>query len=108
MKYNDVFPSEYLKSDDVVGAGEEHQISHVEMEQFTDPKTKEVDTKPVLHFKDIEKKLILNKTNWKSLALCHGPDSDQWKGKRVVLRLVEVSAFDKTVDAIRIDEKASV
>lgn len=108
MQYNDAFPSEYLKADDVVGAGEEHIMSHVEVETFIDPKTKDKSDKPILVFQDIEKKLILNKTNWKSIALCHGPDSAFWKGKRIVLRLVEVSAFDKTVDAIRIDEKASV
>lgn len=107
MKYNEAFPSDYLKPDDVSGEGEIHIIADVELETFTDPKTKEEDRKPVLSFADTTKKLILNKTNWKSINVCHGPDSELWKGKKIALVLVSVDAFGETKDAIRVDEKAT-
>lgn len=107
MKSNEAFPSEYLKIDDIAGTGEAFTMGAVFKETFTDPKTREESKKPVLHFKETEKKLILNKTNWTSIAHFYGDDSDGWMGKKIVLFISSVDAFGKTSDVIRIDEKAT-
>lgn len=102
MKKKDVFPSDYLKSVDVSGAGETYTVQSVVLEVFKDPKTQEEETKPVVKFKEIKKGLILNVTNWDRIAKLHGDDSDSWVGKPVTLHLESVTAFGKTDDAIRV------
>lgn len=102
MKQKDAFPSDYLKSDDVSGMGETYTIDDLTIEEFKDPKTQEVDKKPVLWFKEIKKGLILNKTNWSRIATTLGDESDTWTDKTLNLRLEAVEAFGKKQDVIRI------
>ena len=102
MKSNEAFPSEYLKVGDVSGVGEKYKMGLVQMEKFVDPETQESAMKPVLSFDGVEKRLILNKTNWNRIAEIHGDDSNKWIGKEVVLRLEKIEAFGKTQDAIRV------
>ncbi len=102
MKKNSVFPSEYLKVEDVSGMGEEYTMLEVEMVEFKDPKTQEVSKKPVLWFQGLDKGLILNKTNWNLIATLHGDESDLWLGKKITLGLSEIEAFGKKQDAIRV------
>ena len=102
MKRNEAFPSEFLKSEDVSGEGTTLTMGLVEMREFEDPQTKETAIKPVLEFKETEKKLILNKTNWDRIAKAHGDDSDKWVGKKITVHLEAVTAFGKTSDVVRV------
>lgn len=101
---DDLFPSVYLKVGDVVNAGGRLTltVAGIELEQFTDPETKETEEKPVLTFTE-GKGLILNKTNARRLGALLGSDLEGWTGKQVTLIVEDVESFGKTVPAIRVD-----
>ena len=102
MKLNEMFPSNFLKAQDVTDAGGEMvcKIASVEMKQFdNDDGGKE--NKPALTFAD-EKQLILNKTNANTIAALLGDDTADWIGKEITLIQQEVTFKDKLVPAIRV------
>ena len=104
MKTNDVFPSKYLKAeDDIFDGGEVNvTIKSVELETLSS-RDKGDERKPVMYFKEHEKGLILNKTNWGVCEkLFNSNESDDWIGERVSLITLEVDAFGDVVKAIRI------
>ena|ERR1700685_465595 len=101
MRGSDVYPSKFLKAEDFQG-DVSVIIEKVEMETFTDPKTKEVSEKPLLWIKDCDKAIILNKTNWALIARQHGDESDAWVGKTIILGVLDVEAFGDVVSAIRV------
>ena len=100
----DLFPSAYLKVGDVQTAGGRLTltVAGIELEQFTDPETKETEEKLVLTFTE-GKGLILNKTNARRLGALLGSDLESWTGKQVTLIVEDVESFGKTVPAIRVD-----
>ena len=60
------------------------------------------EVKFILSFREIEKELILNKTNARILADRFGKDPIGWIGKKVALYSTEVSFAGKMTLAIRI------
>ena len=101
MKTGEVFPSKYVKAEDL-----DHDIDvvieRVSLEDFEDPQTKKQSKKPVCYFQGARKGLILNKTNWGLIARQFGDESEEWVGKTVTLTVVDVEAFGDIVSAIRI------
>lgn len=98
MKANDVFPSSYLKAEDLGTSSPTVTIFGVKLEKLGD------DEKPVIYFQGKEKGLVLNRTNWNMLAEITGQDdSDNWNGKKVKLYVARVDYQGKRVPAIRID-----
>lgn len=59
-------------------------------------------TKPCLHFKESAKKMVLNKTNAKTLAGELGPETDDWIGARVTIAAPVVDAFGKSARSLRV------
>lgn len=100
MKSSDVFPSKYLKSEELDG-DLSLTIREVIMETLAS-REKGEESKPVCYFDEIEKGLILNKTNWSLIAKQHGDESNDWAGKAVTLTVIDVDAFGDVVSAIRI------
>lgn len=105
MKSTDMFPSKYLKAEDFDGDAVV-VIEKVVKEKFTDPQTKQDSEKAVAYFKDVDKGLILNKTNWNLIAKQHGDESDEWIGKEIWLTVLDVEAFGDVVQAIRVKQKS--
>ena len=101
MKTNEVFPSKFVKAEDLDG-DTEVIIDHVVMEDFEDPQTKRQSKKPVIYFRNARKGLICNKTNWALIARQHGDESDEWAGKAITLVVMDVEAFGDIVSAIRV------
>ena len=104
MKMNVMFPSNYLKANDVTEAGGEMPlvIRSVAMKALKTSDGGE-ETKPVISFEGIEKNLILNKTNAVRIsAILNADDSDLWIGKTITLVAELVDAFGKTQPAIRV------
>lgn len=101
MKAGDAFPSPWLKHDDLRGRQIPVVITRVAMAEL-----KEMDGsvthKPACHFQGAEKALILNITNWNSIAELYGDDSDMWTGREVVLYSARVPFGPKMVDGIRV------
>jgi len=58
--------------------------------------------KPIVHFKDKERGLALNKTNGKAIAAMYGTDTSKWIGKRVTLYPTTTQFGGETKDCIRV------
>lgn len=92
-KLNDMFPSKYLKAEDLRGKDGRGwreftlKINSVDLE---DMGGENGDQKWVLHFEGAQKGLVLNRTNAQTLSDAYGPDSDYWIGEKVVLFVMTV------------------
>ena len=96
------FPSTWLKSDDLDGPTIA-TIKQVYEERFPGKRGEPDQVKPVLRFRELEKAMVLNRTNFQTLVEITGKgDSDHWVGAVVQLRVERVQAFGDLVDAIRI------
>lgn len=76
-------------------------IQSVTNDRLPDHRGGEVD-KPVLHFAETDKGLVLNKTNVKVLVKLFGRETDEWKGQKIKIGHEWVKAFGDTVHAIRV------
>lgn len=100
MKINSAFPSDYLKAADLGGKASRLTIDSVTIEKMGD------DTKPVLHFKESSRKMVINKTNAMRIVEAIGSDeTDDWAGWSIVLYPAKVDFQGKRVDALRIDDR---
>jgi hypothetical protein len=50
--------------------------------------------------------MVLNKTSAKAIADLYGPKTEEWKGKDIQLFATTCQAFGKTVECIRVNNKA--
>lgn len=80
MHIDTMFPAPYLRAAELQGQEPGLTISGVAIE-----KVAQNEEKPVLHFQEGCKGLVLNKTNAKTLAAAYGPDTAGWGGRPVVL-----------------------
>lgn len=110
MDYRLLFPSDYLAAPDLRGKDATLTIRRVLVE---DLKTKEgTEKKGIVYFEETkakadqdgtkEKRLVLNKTNAKTIAKMYGNEIEKWAGCRVTLFPTTTPAFGETVDCIRI------
>jgi hypothetical protein len=105
MKMQDLFPSKYLRAADLQGKPRVVTIDHVTHENFKDDGVNV--KKTVVHFGgNGTAPVVLNKTNWRTLAAITGADDDEnWAGHKIELRSEKVIApGGKIVDSIRIHE----
>jgi len=84
-----LYPSKFLTKDDV-GPGQKYTITSIGQENVgkddDDPSFK-----PALHFQEIKKPFIMNKTNATIISSVYGSDTDGWIGKEIVVY------FDPTI-----------
>ena len=104
-KLSELYPSNYLKADDLPDEGLSMTIKTVEVEKMGD------DQKPVIYFKEKneteEKGLVLNKTNADAIAQLTGSDdTDDWEGQRITIYPTETAFQGKTVPCIRVKLRA--
>jgi hypothetical protein len=98
MKGSEVFPSKWLKADDLGENEPTVVISHVVMEDINDK-----EQKPVIYFQGKKKGMICNVTNWKRIAYIHkSDDSDDWTGKEITLYVELVDMQGKMTPALRV------
>lgn len=101
MNINNAFPSKWLKSGDIpANADLVLTIKSVTVE--TIGQGEQADTKPVVYFAEVDKGLVLNKTNANTIARLYGPETDGWEGKRIGLFATEVDFAGKQTLAIRV------
>ncbi len=105
MKISKLFPSKFLKADDLDGHEVECAIHEIRVEDLTGDGR---ERKPVLYFEGKDKGLVLNKTNSMVIAGSYGEDTDGWQGKPVVLYGTTTQFQGKLVPCIRIRTKAPV
>lgn len=116
MHYQLLHPKEYLCAADLRGKDVTLTISRLKSESLKTDRGSE--DKWCLYFKEVEekhrknrkhlnKRLVLNKTNAKTIAKIHGPETDDWIGKRITLYGTTCTAFGEEVECIRIRGKAA-
>ena len=100
MKLNEVFPSNYVKADDLKGRDVTVVISGATMEKLGN------DQKLVLHFQGKDKGMVCNKTNANRIAYLYGEDTDAWVGREIILCSEFVEFQGKTVKGLRVKPPA--
>ena len=100
---NEVYASEsnWLKAADLQKQKHRAVISDVQMREMEQDGKKQ--RKLELHFQGKDKTLLLNKTNCDTISYIHGPDTDAWLGKEIVLFPTMVDFGGRSVEAIRIE-----
>lgn len=96
MKQSDIFPSNYIKSDDLQG----RQVTVVIAEAKLEMLGKE--QKLVLYFQGKKKGMVCNKTNFGRIAFLYGDETDDWTGREIVLTSEFVEFQGKTVKGLRV------
>lgn len=98
-------PSEYIRAADIEEAGKAVNltIKRVEKNATLTMQGGQTDLKPVVHFEETNKKLVLNKTNTRRIMEWHGPKVADWKGKKIGLITEKWRGSDL---AIRVKPKA--
>jgi hypothetical protein len=99
MKMREMFPSNWLKGEELKGKGfVKVVIAGGSMEEMPDG-----GQKPVLRFQGASKGLVLNKTNGDEIAEAYGEDTDDWIGKSILLYFdPKVSYAGKRTGGIRV------
>jgi hypothetical protein len=100
MRINSVFPSKYVKAADLEGKSTLWTISHIEMETMGFGEDKK--TLPVLYFDEVDRGLVLNRTNANTIVDAYGDESDDWAGKPIVLVPTPVQYAGKVTEGIRV------
>lgn len=97
MNITSLYPSKYLKSDDLKGHRVRAVIEDVVVEEMADGSSK-----PVLRFQGRQKGMVLNKTNANVLAAAFGPETSAWHGREVELFSQMVSFKGTTTPGLRL------
>ena len=107
MKRGEVFQSNWLQAADLGDGDLVVTVKEVTMEKLKDQQTKQDVEKPVVHFVEDLKPMVLNVTNWKQIEKATGcEDTDEWQGKKIILFAMEVEAFGEMKMAIRVRSHA--
>jgi hypothetical protein len=106
MNINTAFPSKYLKAGDDVPEDETIVLTIEKVDMETIGLGKDAADKPVLYFEEVDKGMVLNKTNSLAIAKLYGADTDDWVGKRLALFSTYVQFQSEMVLSIRVKPKA--
>jgi hypothetical protein len=97
MNINDLYPSKYIKADDIQGQQVQVTIQSVNIEEIADR-----EHKPVMRFIGKEKGMVLNKTNGMACAAIWGDESTAWQGQRATLLAAPVMFQGKQVMGLQL------
>lgn len=97
MDINALFPSNYLKAADLQGQARRVTIAACAPEPLG-----QGEVKPALSFREVPKKLILNKTNGMLIAASYGTETTAWTGRELELFPDTVMFQGQVVPAIRV------
>ena len=95
-KLSEMFPSKYLQASDVEG-----QAYTLTVEQLMQEDVADGEKKWIIHFREAQKGLVLNRTNANTLEWLYGSDTDMWLGKQIVLFTEMTSYMGKPCLGIR-------
>lgn len=94
--------SEFLKAEDIGANFWTATICNVDLKNFDDGSRK-----LFILFNELDKGLVLNKTNSDTIGELYGKNTDGWLGKQVMLFTMPVDYQGKKVQAIRVRAPAS-
>ena len=95
-KLSEMFPSKYLQAADVEGQAYTLTVERLMLEDVADG-----EKKWIIHFREAQKGLVLNRTNANTLEWLYGSESDAWVGKQIVLFTEMTSYMGKPCLGIR-------
>jgi hypothetical protein len=93
--------SDFLKAEDIGANFWTVTISKVDMKNFDDGSRK-----LFIMFTELDKGLVLNKTNADTIGDLYGKNTDGWAGRQVMLMTMPVDYQGKKVQAIRLRSPA--
>ena len=96
MNLDDFFPTKYMKAAELNGQIHTLNVSHIEAAEVGG------EQKPIVHFSDTDKLLVLNKTNALVIAKRHGTDMATWKNFPLEVYPENVTFKGSIVEAIRV------
>ena len=102
-----LYPTDYLAAPEFRGKDVTLTIASVSVDEMPLAGTTKTEKRPVVRFKETKKKLVLNKTNAKTIAKALGPLTVAWTGKRVTLYPTTTRFGKETVECIRVRDKAA-
>lgn len=101
MKISEMFPRKYATGEDLQGKTLMLTIVGVKAEKMSpQPGSPPVD-KYVLFFQEAKKGIVLNRTLAEQIAAIHGPETDDWIGKRITIYPLPMTVAGKHRVAIR-------
>ena len=101
MKLSEVFPSKWLKGDDLGENQPVVTIEDVTLEEFDNTKRGgKIDKKVALHFAGKDKGMICNKGMQKIVEGFFGDDTDDWIGKKIRIMAVPYTSEDGTTTMV--------
>jgi hypothetical protein len=100
VNVDETFPSKYLKASDLPDHDLVVTIADVVEETMWNEGRKAV--KWVIHFERATKGLVANVTNLRMIRRLHGPETDGWRGKRILLGKSWVWSPDGKVEGVRV------
>ena len=92
----EVFPSKFIKADDLDGKAITFTIDRISIEELGEQRER----KPVVFFRETRGGLVLNRTRWDAIEDLFGSDSDQWVGKSLQLYPSKTSFGGKRVACV--------
>ena len=95
MKRDDIFPSRFFKAADLGGKAVTVTVERVVQEELDE-------LKAVVYFHRATKALVLNATNFDSIAAYYGKDTDEWTDAELELYPTTVLFKGKTVPCVRV------
>jgi hypothetical protein len=98
VKISTAFPSKYVRVEDLDGRDITVRIDRIQMEEVGEERKE----KPVLYFESKSKGMVLNVTNAKTISASYGNDSEDWRGREIVLFETSVSYKGETKPGIRV------
>jgi len=103
--FDDLYGSKRLSADDLGDETPRYKIKEAEVASLRD-KDGRTNNKLVLRFNNVEKGLILNKTNAGRMATAYGKDESRWVGKVVEL-YIETTTYGPGIRIRILKDKAS-
>ena len=98
MNISDAFPSKYVKAEDLAGRDVTVTIKSCTLEDIILGE----EPKAVLRFENAAKGMVLNVTNSRTITKLFGPETDNWVGKKIILRAEEVDFKGERVLGLRV------
>ena len=98
MQLDELYPSRWIKSDDLAQGDLALTIREVTIEQIG----LEQEDSPILWFNETEKGLPMNVTNARAIGELHGSETNLWAGSRITLYRTEVEFQGKTTFGVRV------
>src|SRR5687768_16466816 len=100
-----MFPTEYLAAPEFSGSDVALTVKSVSVDELPLAGTSKTEKRPVVRFVETDKKLVLNKTNAKTIAKLLGVQTKDWVGKRIALYPTTTAYGKETVECIRVRDK---